>query len=87
MYLFFDFRKAEENKTCNEKLLESYLGTTAQRGGGTHNTREVQGKIRTTGPGCCNIYCDIWQILFRYTVATCIFRVQHNWVKLSFTER
>lgn len=31
MYLFRDLRKAEENRTCNEKLLESYLGTTAQR--------------------------------------------------------
>lgn len=31
MCLFPDFRQAEKNKTRNEKLFESYLGTTPQR--------------------------------------------------------
>lgn len=38
-YLFCDFYKAEKNKTPNEKLFESYLGSTPQREGGNMKAR------------------------------------------------
>lgn len=64
MYLFCDLQKAKENKSCNEKLLESYLGTTTQEEGGNMKNMEKQARM--------------WQMLFSCTVATCILRVQYN---------
>lgn len=43
-----DSRKAEENKTCNVKLLESYLGTTAQRKVGEMKTQHLGGAKKNT---------------------------------------